>query len=286
MGIGHGSGTRASVLAGFVSDLVDTYQSRIRFGFARFPDQDALCPGLPVAGCCVGRPSESDWIAPGDPARVQQALRTLPPPQGNSPLASALKRVPEYFGYDDSPRYVLLATDGMPSCTLSGGLSSSQPVDGGMPAGCQDALAQVQILSAVHNIEVIVLAVGGEADDPSGPLQCLDQIARASAMAQAEGEQGYYSVTSREALQQTISKEVFDMAEPLSCELSLKDTFIRQMRVYLDGQEIPNSRDNGWDFATPGSYENVQIFGEYCRRIQQLRYSTCTASYICDTIST
>ena len=287
MGIGYGSGTRVSALSGFLADLVDAYQSRIRFGFAHFPDQDALCPGLPVAGCCVGRPSESDWIPPGDPARVQQALQTLPSPQGNSPLASALKRVPEYLEYDDMPRYVLLATDGVPSCTLSGGLSSSQPGDGGKPSGCQDALAQVQILSSVYNIKVIVLAVGGEADDPAGPLECMDQIARASDMARAEGEQGYYSVTSQDALRKTIIEKIFGVLEPLSCELSLEDTLISEtlVHVYLDNQEIPRSRDNGWDFASPGNYEKVRIFGEYCKRIQQLRYSTCTAIYSCISIS-
>jgi len=36
MGVGFGSGTRYSVLADVISQLVDDYQGRIRFGFEQF----------------------------------------------------------------------------------------------------------------------------------------------------------------------------------------------------------------------------------------------------------
>jgi Mg-chelatase subunit ChlD len=54
MGIGFGPGTRYSVLAKVLSNLVDAYQSRIRFGLAQFPGPDALCLANQSRGAALG----------------------------------------------------------------------------------------------------------------------------------------------------------------------------------------------------------------------------------------
>ena len=106
-------------------------------------------------------------------------------PTGNTPTAMALQQAREYYARlaDEVPdRYLLLATDGLPSCTLSGTLSPSQPddVEAGISDACQDALVQVQALSS-DGIKVVVLAVGAEPDDDTeGPPECLEQMAQAA----------------------------------------------------------------------------------------------------------
>ncbi len=284
MGIAFGSGTRFSVLADVLSNLVDAYQEWIRFGFAQFPGADALCPGQPVAGCCAGPPSVG--IAAANGAAVGEAMGNVLL-AGNTPTASALQRAHEYYaGLDDgvADRYVLLATDGLPSCTLLGALAVSQPADadGGLPNPCQDAVDQVNALFT-DNIKVVVLAVGAEpADNPEGPPDCLDQMAQAGGMPQSLAGPGYYSAASPESLLGTI-ESIFGGVERTSCsfELSPEPAPRTLVTVYVDGEAIPRSRDDGWDFDPAGGMGRISFFGEYCDRVQHFRYSTIEAHFAC-----
>jgi hypothetical protein len=285
MGIALGQGTRYSVLAGVLSNLVDAYQSWIRFGFAQFPGADSACPGQVVSGCCAGPPSAG--VAPDNGAAVQQALTNVLPLAGNAPTAMALQRAREYYAglADTVPnRYVLLATDGLPSCTLSGALSSSQPADAdaGLSDACQDALEQVQAL-ANDDIKVVVLAVGADSgDDPAGPPQCLEQMAQAGGMP-------YYSASDPDDLQTTIEK-IFGAGEQNSCLIDLNPPPLSPdlVFVYLDGEQIPRNQEDGWDFdpaADAGDTQYIRIFGEYCEQIEHFRYHTIQVRYGCRTSS-
>jgi len=287
MGIGFGSGTRYSVVADVLSQLVDDYQGRIRFGLAQFPGADRLCSGSTVTGCCAGTPSVG--VALNNGAAVQAALNQMLPLAGNTPTASALRQAQVYFdGLTDKvgQRYVLLATDGLPSCTLAGTLSSQQPDDSGVVSdACQDAVAQVQALAG-DKIHVLVLAVGAElTDDPSGEPNCLDQMARAGGMPQSSFGRGYYSAASPAALQSTL-EQIFGGVEKTSCllELNPPPRSNEPVAVYLDGQQIPYNSDNGWDFDPVGDADaesRVRIVGEYCDQIQQFRYSKIQAKFGC-----
>jgi len=287
MGIGFGSGTRYSVVADLLSNLVDDYQGRIRFGFAQFPGADALCSGQTVAGCCAGLPAVG--VAPNNGAAVQQAVKDVLPLAGNTPTALALRRAHDYYAEladDATHRYVLLATDGLPSCTLLGALSSNQPgdSDGGASDACQDAVAQVQALVR-DGIKVLVLAVGGGlTDDPEGPPNCLDQMAQAGGMQSSSGRE-YYSAASPEFLRETLEK-IFGGVEQTSCSLDLgpPSPSPALVAVYVDGQEIPRNPDDGWDFDPVGDADptsRISIYGEYCDRIHQFRYSSIQAKFGC-----
>jgi hypothetical protein len=287
MGIAFGPGTRYSVLANLLTNLVDAYQSRIRFGLARYPGADAMCLGQAVVGCCVGPPSVE--VALGNGEAMQEALDSGLLLAGNTPTASALSRASDYYaGLDDGivDRFILLATDGLPSCTLSGQLSSNSPADAdsGVSSACQEAVAQVQALSN-QGINVLVLAVGAElTDDPAGPPSCLDQMAQAGGMPSSLSGPAYYSAASPESLQTTI-ESIFGGLVNLSCrfELDPAPTASAEVSVELDGQPIPRDRshNHGWDFDPPGATGYIRIFGEYCDRIRHFRYSTVGASYTC-----
>ena len=287
MGIAFGPGTRYSVLANLLSNLVDAYQSRIRFGLARYPGADALCLGQAVVGCCAGPPSVE--VALGDGEAMQEALSSGLLLAGNTPTASALSRASDYYaGLNDGivDRFVLLATDGLPSCTLSGQLSSNSPgdADSGVSSPCQEAVDQVQALSN-QGINVLVLAVGAEpTDNPAGPPDCLDQMAQVGGMPSSPSGLAYYSAASPEALQTTI-ESIFGGLVNLSCrfELDPAPTASAVVSVELDGQPIPRdlNHNDGWDFDSPGAMGYVRIFGEYCDLIRHFRYSTVGASYTC-----
>ena len=288
MGVGFGSGTRYSVLADVISQLVDDYQGRIRFGFEQFPVADALCSDQTVTGCCAGRPVVE--VASDNGAAVQAALKQMLPPAGSTPTALALRSAHDYYARftdEATNRYVLLATDGLPSCTLSGALSSNQPDDGsgGVSDACHDAVAQVQALFR-DSIDVLVLAVGaGLNDDPAGPPNCLDQLAREGGMPQATTGRKYYSAASPETLQLTL-EQIFGGVEKTSCLLDLNPPPrpSEPVAVYVDDQQIPHNSDNGWDFDPEGdaaATSRVRIVGQYCDRIEQFRYRTIEARFGC-----
>jgi Mg-chelatase subunit ChlD len=284
MGIGFGSGTRYSVVGDVLANLADAYQSRIRFGFAKFPEADALCPGQTITGCCAGLPSVG--VAGGNGPAVKGALANMLPLAGNTPTAMALQRAHDYYaGLVDgvTERYVLLATDGLPSCTLSGGLSSGQPAgaDAGLSDACQDALEQVQAMAG-DGIKVVVLEVGVEPnDDPEEPRDCLDRMAQAGGMPS-------YSAASPETLQWTI-EGIFGGVQRTACSLDLNPlpTSRELVSVYLDNQEIPHNSANGWVFDSAGDAGDagdnlrIAIVGEYCTRIEHFRYSSIEARYGC-----
>ena len=284
MGIAFGAGTRYTVLADVLANLVDAYQQWIRFGFSQFPGADALCPGQPVAGCCAGAPSVG--VAPANGAAVGEAIGNVLL-AGNSPTAAALQRAHDYYaGLSDgvADRYVLLATDGLPSCTLLGALSASQTADadGGFPNACQDVVTQVNALVG-DGIKVVVLEVGAELnDDPAGPPDCLDQMAQAGGMPQSLTGPGYYSADSPESLRET-TEHIFGGVERTDCsfELNPKPDTGTLVTVYVDGEPIPRSRDHGWDFDPAGKMGRITFFGEYCDRIHQFRYSTIEAHFAC-----
>jgi len=293
MGIDYGSGTRYSVVTSVLADLVDAYQGRISFGFERFPADDALCVGQPVSGCCIQPPSPS--VAPANGDAVRAALRSAPAPLGNSPMALALLEARAYYralDADGAQHYVLLATDGDPSCTLSGLLSSSQSAggNGGMPVACQDAVEEVNELLA-EDIKTLVLAVGaGPADDPSGPPGCLGPLAQAGGMAQPPDAPGYaggyYSTADPEGLRAAIEATfVLPESKPPSCSLVLDPQPLpnTSVSVYVDGQPIPQDKahQNGWDFEAANDNWHLSIYGAYCDRILELRYSTVEARYDC-----
>src|SRR5690242_2076113 len=50
------TGTRYSVVAERLGELVDVYQNKLRFGFQQFPDV-AACGGDHFAGCCASGPT-------------------------------------------------------------------------------------------------------------------------------------------------------------------------------------------------------------------------------------
>jgi hypothetical protein len=107
-------------------------------------------------------------------------------------------------------------------------------------------------------------------------------------MAQAGGRPqsltgpGYYSAASPETLLETV-EQIFGGVEETSCSFELKPPPDpdAQVSVELDGEPIPQDRDDGWDFDPADDMGHIRFFGEYCDRIQHFRYKTIEAHFTC-----
>ena len=269
-----GSGSRYQALATLLGDLVTTYQQHIRFGYMEMPGRSG-CEGQAV-GCCASPPSVE--LAPDNAPAVLAAIANAAPVEGNTPTASALLQAKTYYdALDDgvNNRFVLLATDGVPDCTLSGTLSQGA---GDVSSACLDALAEVQGLVAA-GAKVIVLSVADEGAASTGGTNCLDTLAHAGGAAISPGSPGYYSVATPEQLRTAIEQS-FGAEDQPSCVVKLPsvDTS-RPVIVELDGNAIPNDLYRGWHFDYSLTQPAIRVTGEYCDRIQTFQFSSFEVEY-------
>jgi hypothetical protein len=236
------------------------------------------CDDQPVA-CCASPPTVE--LAVGNAAAMTSAIAAAAPVGGETPTASALLAAKTYFdrlddGIDN--RSVLLATDGVPNCTLSGALSDGASRTA--PA-CLDALVEVQNLVA-SGIKVVVLSVGAGGAATSEAASCLDVLAHAGGAALSPGSPGYYGAADPDQLRVAIER-IFGAVGRPSCLLPVPpDAKKGLIAVYLDGNEIPevaNDLADGWCRNCSGNPADIRITGAYCDRIQHFQVDGFEARY-------
>jgi hypothetical protein len=281
-----GTGTRDSVVSGLLDNLVGVYQDKLHFGFQQFPDRDP-CDAEQTVGCCAGTPSVP--VAAFNAPAVQAGIAAASPPGGSTPTALALRHAREYFAtLDDGvpDRYVLLATDGRPSCDIHGRLAEDVVNADGMRllGPCRDALDEVQALVQA-GIKVIVLGVGsGLEDDPGGQPGCLEDLARLGQGANAplDGRPWFFSGSEPDRLE-TALQQIFGGTVQRSCVIDLDAVppDPNAVAVYLDGHQVPRNRTYGWDYETPDDPTHIHFFGDYCRRIDRFQVTTAEVRYGC-----
>jgi hypothetical protein len=293
MGVAFGAGTRHGALTELLQSLLPGYQQRIRFGFQVFPTRGG-CPAGYVRGCCAEPPSVP--VALGNAAAISLALAEAAPPEGNTPTAEALRLARRAYaslrdGVD--ARYVLLATDGKPSCNGVGQLDDPRaPAGSALGAACTDALAEAEALASA-GVKLIVLGIGSDLASGAGGDEgaaCLDELARRGGAARLDGPPLYYTAEHPEALERTL-RQIFGGTVPRPCliELGKPPADRDQVRVLLDGQEIPRNRVDGWDFEGPGDPGNpgktddrrLLLFGDACRRVDRFEVTRIEVKYGC-----
>ena len=195
MGLTYGGGTRFQAASDALVSLVSDYAGTVQFGFASFPAENG-CAVSVSDGCCVSPPIVP--VVGGGTVEVAMALRSATPLGGNTPTALALEFARQHFaGFVDgvSERFVLLVTDGDPSCSLGGLFAANSAMDGGgLASACQDALESVGYLVAA-GIKVPIVTVGlGPASGVVGDAACLDILSHAGNAAASPGTPGYFTL--------------------------------------------------------------------------------------------
>ena len=264
-----------------LSDLVATYAVHVRFGYQEMPGRQGCAAEL-VSGCCASPPLVG--IADGNTQAVSAAIASAEPMDGNTPTAAALQAALAYYetlndGIDN--RFVLLATDGAPNCTLAGLLSIGDASDA-TGAACSDALSQVNALVAL-GVRVLVLSLGpGIADDVGGGAACLDALAHAGGDSASPGSPGYYAASDPVQLQLAM-EQLFGGVKRPSCSVRFPDkvNYPLKIGVYLDGKSIPFGQADGWQLDSQSNPRAVVISGKYCDQIQSFQVTTVEVGYDC-----
>lgn len=288
MSAAFGTSTRFEVAKLLLSDVLAAYQTRINFGFQQFPRPSGCGPDEGAAACCVDPPLVPVGVEGA--SAIAQALAAAAPVDGHTPTAQALALAKAYFatrGDGVKERYVLLSTDGQPSCRADGMLGrevirSGQRIEG----PCVDALAAVDELRGL-GVKVIVLGIGSDlVMGEQGAPSCLEAMARAGGVArEGGGGPAFFSATNPRELERALQRIFGAVIQP-SCVISMSRAApdSNNVAVFFDDKEVPFDRRgvDGWMWL-PGSEGRVlEVFGPRCQDLERLQVEQVDIRYGCE----
>ena len=255
-----GGGTKELAAQNALTNLLPTYETRIKFGFRDFP-ADPMKFQCSPGTCCVNpvnveRPNfnlaaaiSSDILCndPHHPCPTQSPA--------DSPSNAALAQVRDDYKYPSTEDdvYVLLVTSSEPSCSAD----SHDP--------CASARIAAGSLGDM-SIRIIVLSVGNQPDQGSS---CLYQIAERGFHDPSDGIQLVYPVTNSDDLKNAVA-DVFSAVAKHACTCTLSSTSMVPPSgvlptVYIGQTAIPPSDgQDGWSYDT-FSRTRITFSGSACK---------------------
>lgn len=236
-----------------------------------------LYPELDEASACSPETIVSTIHAPiqvkNAPAVIQAIDGTLPlgdgTPTGDG-IRFALAHLRERAQLNDNPKYIVLATDGDPTCPGSSALD----------------YAVAQIAEALADgFPTFVVGVDTTKDSS---IENLNAMAEAGGRARPRTNfsplalhTSFYLTSTAAELEEALKGITGELA---SCvfELSPAPPVPSNVAVDFAGARADRdpARQNGWDYTKPDHTE-LQVFGEWCRRIQGEAMNRVTIKYGC-----
>jgi hypothetical protein len=178
-----------------------------------------------------------------------------------------------------NPKYILLATDGLPNCADSGmggrgggGTSTDDPM------GATMAIASA--LTAGYKTFVVGIATGGATADMT-----LSAMANAGGLPRS-GTPSYYPVTTGQELADAIRTLIgvaatctFQIGPPPTSDGT---TSLGLINVFGDGVEITRdtSHANGYDY-TDASMNSIEIHGPLCQKVMSGEIKEVKVTFRC-----
>jgi hypothetical protein len=225
----------------------------IAFGYAEFPGRVSCDPNF---GCCTRMPVspsldshdgiEHEWQC-GSPASCQTS--------DDSPSGHVLSRIRAQYDSDTDPmpyRYVLLVTDGPPSCQDE-------------PDECGLAGRQAARLFSNLTIETMVLPLGTAARDDA----CLNSVA-VMGHTRDPGATSFPWVSDPGQMSAQLRKMMSRVEERIcrfyvNGEIKNRDS----LAVTVDFKPLPRdpAHKEGWDYD-PAADREIQVYGSACKKLR------------------
>ena len=243
-----------------INMVVTTTDTTIRWGLKYFADTNNSCgvgPGVAVP------------IGPNNgPAITMSIANTMPGP--STPTRLAVNAGAAYLQtvQDPNPKFILLATDGLPNC------GPGQKTDADDSVGAVAAVTA----AAAAGIPVFVVGVGNVAMATT----TLDMLAVAGGRPQA-GTPKYYPVSSTADLV-SVLKTIGGMIASCSFGLGSVPPDPTNVGVYANGNtamKIPKdvTHANGWDYGA--GMKSIVLYGAACDAVKAKTTMTIQAIYGC-----
>jgi hypothetical protein len=247
-----------------VVNVVMATQANVNWGLKFFAN-DNTC-GI-NAGAAVG-------IAANNYAPIQMAFSKTST-GGSTPTETALDSATAYMATltDANPKFLLLATDGLPNC-MPGNSSTSADDSAGAEA------AVTRAFTAGYPTFVVGIATASDAT----ATKALNTMAVNGGYPQTGAATSYYSITDTASLEAALNKIVGLVA---SCTMPLNGAPTNFSNVAVSVQTasgalaVPQdtTHANGWDYVN--NMSSVQFYGPACTSLKNGDYKNVQFIYAC-----
>jgi hypothetical protein len=255
---GCGAESKWGLMTPTLMQVVTDTNADVNWGLKFFPESTA-------AGCNVNSMAAVP-IAPGNATAVNNAIMAVTNTTGGvmgingTPTRNATTGATTYLTgrTTPNPKFILLATDGLPNCAAGGDTSTDDPT------GATMAIASA--LTAGYKTFVVGIATSGATADMT-----LSAMANAGGLSRA-GTPTYYPVTTGQQLADAMrtlvtaaNTCVFQIGAPPTTDGT---TDLAWINVFGDGVEIKRdlSHTDGYDY-TDASMRSIQIYGPQCDQV-------------------
>lgn len=264
-------GTRESVVQNALINVIDSYQTRVEFGFEQFPADTTESPCQPGT-CCAGSVSVSPNVS--NLGRMSNSILCTGPhytdcvvASTDSPSYAALANVQEdkSFYSTDNPtedRYILLVTSSEPSCAAEG------------HEVCTSALKSATDLGN-NGVRIVVLSVGYQ---PSQASSCLYEISQTgSKLPLPANTKALYAAESSYELTNALTEFVSAVSRT-ACTLDFTTLPPSQaeLSVSIGGNypvlQTDGNTQDGWSFANTTNHTSIRLSGSACEYYMTTQY--------------
>jgi hypothetical protein len=270
---GCGTNSKWSQLTTALSNVITATDMTVNWGLKYFSDNNACdaskAPVVPV-GAMNG-------------AQVVSSIMGTRP-GGNTPTRDAVLNGTSYMATvtDSNPKFLLLATDGLPNCP-SGCASMSNPSNSCTMTDNpnEDMAAEAAVLmAAAQGFNTFVVGIG----NVSSAVNTLNQFAINGGEAQTGAGTSYYAATDPTALEAALNAIVGKVA---SCIVQLQGVPAGQTNVAVSVNDssgkptqVPEDPNDGWSYTSTADTA-IQLNGMYCDGVKNGTYTNIKFYYAC-----
>jgi hypothetical protein len=280
---GCGAASKWALITAAINQVVSTTDTTVNWGLKFFADADNQCG----VNANVAVP-----VASGSGPAVATAITGSTKANGGvnngsyTPTRAAINAATAYMGTltDTNPKYILLATDGLPNCPDgcgNGGMSCTTTPNAAETTAVETAITAAQ--TAGYKTFVVGIATAND----MAANAALNGFATSGGEPQTGAATSYYSVNDTATLVAALNKIVGIIA---SCTISLSTAPAGFSNVVISATDangnpvpIPMDPTNGWSYDA--NKANIILNGTACTDLQSGSYSDFKFNYACDGVT-
>jgi len=265
------SKSKWSQVTAALNQVVGATDTTVNWGLKFFSDNDA----------CGANKAPVVAIGAGNAAAIASAIKNTSP-SGNTPTRDAVSTGAAYLMTvsDSNPKYLLLATDGLPNCPAGCSLTNPSSACTMTDNPAEDRAATDAVAAAAAaGLPTFVVGVGMTGADAT-----LNAMAVAGGRPQTGAATSFYSVSDTASLVTALNSILGRVA---SCKFNIGAapntmTSVDYIDVFGDGTKIPQdpSHANGWDY-TNAAHTAIEVHGPTCDAILAGTIMTVTVTFQC-----
>jgi hypothetical protein len=268
---GCGASAKWAEVSAALTQVVTNTDMTINWGIKFFSDNNA----------CSASGAPAVAVGPGNGANVSGAIAGTSP-GGNTPTRDAITSGAAYMATltDTNPKYLLLATDGLPNCPVGCSSMSSPSSSCTMTDNPSEDMAAEQAVATALGMgfKTFVIGIG----NVTSAVATLNQMALNGGEAQTGGTTSYFAATDPTALQNALNAIIGAVA---SCNISLSGApqGFTNVAVSADTSsgtiQISQDPTNGWSYSP--DMKSVILNGTSCDNLKNGTYSNFQFYYAC-----